>query len=422
MTNRNRRSFVTTVAAAGTLGLSGCLSQFREWRGGDTTSTEPTPNGDANSSETDDLPELSGESVEDFENLDDWTAMIDAGELEAEPNDPYAGSQSARLTASAGTDSAAIYRAIPDGLDLSGKALSLAVNFTGRDQLHLTLELFAPNSRNVHAMQRTLTGPSDRWVRVDFGTGRIDTQPDLTNVREIRLTARRRGDSSGSIDCRIDDLRAIDRPTTGKVLFLFDGTLESHYTRAFERMEPYGFPGVEAVMPEALGQDGRLTLDKLDELDDAGWDMAARPRTGASFLHEYTPEKQKGMIERTKVFLENRGFEDGARHFVTPRNILSPTARDLVEEYHEQAFRFGGAPNALPLTDPYNVGFFAGNAGDEARTYIDYAAEYGQLAVLQFDYIGDDGISERAFEGILEYVDAQSVEVVSASDLLGPSY
>lgn len=418
MTNRNRRSFVTTVAAAGTLGLAGCLSQMREWRGDDTTSNQSTPNGNSDRSDTDGLPKLPGDQIEDFEKLDEWTAMIDAGELEAETNAPYAGSQSGHLTASEGTESAAVYRAFPDGMDLSGKNLSLAVSFTGRDQLHLTLELFAPNSRNVHAMQRTLLGPRDRWIRVDFGTSRIETQPDLTDVREIRLTARRRGDASGSIDCRIDDLRVVDRSEMGKVMLLFDGTLESHYTTAFDRMDDYGYPGVEAVMPEAVGQDDRLTLDRLGELNDAGWDMAARPRTGSRFLHEYSPDEQKGMIERTKVFLENRGFEDGARHFVTPRNVLSPTARDLVEEYHEQAFRFGGAPNGLPLTDPYNVGFFSGAAGDEAKTYVDYAAEYGQLSVLKFDYIGEDGISERAFEDVLEYVDQQNVEVVAASDLL----
>lgn len=347
--------------------------------------------------------------------------MIDGGELEATTDDPYAGSQSARLTAGEDTEYAAIYKAFPDGLDLSDTALSLAVNFTGRDQLRLTLELFAPNSRNVHASERTLTGPTDRWVRVDFGTGRIEGEPDLANVREVRLIARRRGDRTGSIDCRIDDLRAVDRPETGKVALLFDGTLESHHTHALERMDAYGYAGVEAVIPEAVGESGRLTLDRLAELNDAGWDLAARPRTGSRFLHEFSPEEQEGMIRRTKAFLENRGFEDGAKHFVTPRNVLGSNALDLVREYHEQAFRFGGGPNGLPLTDPHNVGFFSGAAGDETKAYVDYAAEYGQLAVLHFEHIGENGLSESAFEALLEYIDGQNVEVVTATDLLEES-
>ncbi|WP_436347803.1 polysaccharide deacetylase family protein [Natronorubrum sp. FCH18a] len=415
MTNRNRRSFVTAVATAGTIGLAGCLSTVREWRDG---GSEPTAEARSPDDDDDGSLDLPGESIEDFEDLDGWASMIDAGDLEAETNAPYAGSQSARLTATEDTDRAAVYQVRSDGTDLSERNLSLAVNFTGRDQLHLSLELHAPNSRNAYAMNRTLTGPTDRWVRVDFGTSGIDGQPDLTDVREIRLTARRRGDQSGSIDCRIDDLRAVDRPETGKVLLLFDGTLESHYENALEPMADYDFAGVEAVIYEALGESDRLTIDELGELDDAGWDMAARPRTGARFLHEYSPEEQEGAIRRTKAFLENRGFEDGARHFVTPRNVLGPETIDLVREYHEQAFRYGGAPNALPLTDPHNLGVFSGTDGETTKRYVDRAAEYGQLAVLHFEHIGEDGLSTEAFEDLLEHVDDADVEVVTASELL----
>jgi len=47
-------------------------------------------------------------------------------------------------------------------------------------------------------------------------------------------------------------------------------------------------------MPEAVGQGDRLTIDRLEELSDAGWDMAARPRTGAHFLHEYPLKSKRG--------------------------------------------------------------------------------------------------------------------------------
>ncbi|ELY42002.1 polysaccharide deacetylase family protein [Natronorubrum tibetense] len=416
MMNRNRRSFVTAVGTAGAIGLAGCLSTVREWRddGSEPTAEARSPEENGGDGSLD----LPGETIEDFEDLDSWASMIDAGTLETETDDPYAGSQSARLRATEDTERAAVYQVRSDGVDLTARNLSLAVNFSGRDQLHLTLELHAPNSRNAYAMERTLTGPTDRWVRVDFGTSDVDGDPDLTDVREIRLTARRRGDQSGSIDCRIDDLRAVDRPETGKVMLLFDGTLESHYEHALEPMAAYDFAGVEAVIYEALGESDRLTIDQLEELDAAGWDMAARPRTGAQFLHDYSPAEQEGAIRRTKAFLENRGFEDGARHFVTPRNVLGPETIDLVREYHEQAFRYGGGPNALPLSDPHNVGVFSGSDGETTKRYIDRAAEYGQLAVLHFEHIGEDGLSTDDFEELLEHVDDADVEVVTASELL----
>ncbi|MDQ2051491.1 hypothetical protein RBH26_13485 [Natronolimnohabitans sp. A-GB9] len=413
MTHRNRRTFLTTVATAGTIGLAGCLSSVREWR-----SDGGSPSREKSDDDGDDALGLLGEPIDDFEVLDGWTAMIDAGSLEADADDPYAGSQSARLTADEDTEYAAIYRTIPDGLDLRERSLSLAVAFTGREQLHLSLELFAPDSRAVHTMERTLVGPTDRWTRVDFGTTRVDGQPDLSDVREIRLTARRRGTGDGSIDCRFDDLRAVDRPDSGSVMLLFDGSLESHYEIAFERMEEYGYTGVESVIYEALGDGGRLTIDELHELDDAGWDVAARPRTGSQSLPDMSPDEQAEAIERTNAFLESRGFEDGATHFVTPRNVLGPETIDLVREHYETAFRFGGAPNARPLTDPHNVGFFSGTDGETTKQYVDYAAEYGELAVLHVEHVGDDGFSEAAFVDLLAHIDATDVDVVTATDIL----
>lgn len=423
MTYRNRRSFVAGAAFA-TMGLAGCLSTVRE-RGADGDDDDDDgddePSRDESIDEgTDVTTDLPGEAISDFEDLGEWVAMIDRGEVSVAESDPYAGTQSALLTAGEDVDYAAAYRSFSGGIDLSGKNLSLAVKYTGRDQLMVSLELLAPNPRNDVRFRRTLTGPTDRWVRVDFGPVRARGDPDLTEVREIRLTAHRRGDQSGSIECHVDDLRAADGPETGSVLFLFDGTLASHHTHALEAMNEYGYAGVEAVIPEAIGGNERLTIDQMEDLSDAGWDMAARPRTGTNHLHDYDLENQEHLIKATKTFLEDRGFE-GAEAFVTPRDFLGPRTIDLVREYHEVAFRYGGGPNGLPLTDPINAGVFAGHAGAETKQYVDLAAEYGGLAVCHFEHVGDDGISVADFEALLEHVDRQDVNVVTATDLIESS-
>ncbi len=436
----NRRSFLTAAGSIGILSLAGCLSDVNA--PGDTDETEaPTQSGadpDGNSSAnqnatgsenesddepdsdepTDELAHLPGETIVDFEDLESWIAMAGQGRITNEDGDVYAGTRSARITAEEGIDYAAAYRTYPDGLDVRGKNLSLAVKYTGREQFDLTLQLLAPNSRNVLSFRRTLTGPADSWQRVDLGVNAVDTQPDLGDVREIRILGRRRGSDDGDIEFLVDDLRAVDSPDQGAVMLLFDGTLESHHTTAFEITEEFGYPGVEAVIPEAVGEDGRLTIDAMGELDDAGWDMAARPRTGAQFLHEFSTEQQEGLIRRTKAYLENRGFEDGARHFVTPKNLIEAEAMEFVREYHDQAFRYGGAPNAIPATDPHNLGTFSGTAGDDTRHFVDMAAQYSQLAVLRFEEIGDDGFAKEDFRDLLEYIDERDVAVVTASDLL----
>lgn len=407
---RDRRSFVTTLAAVGTAGMAGCLSSLPEWDAADGTA-DADPTGD----DADEL-DLPGEPVEQFADLDGWVSMLDAGSIEAATDDPYVGSQSAGLRADEDTESAATYKTGLD-LDLSDGALSMAVRFTEREQLHLVFEVYAPNSRNAYEFERTLTGPTERWVRVDFGTADVDGDPDLESVEEFRISAHRRGDASGPIDCRIDDVRVVDRPSRGRVMFLFDGTLESHYTTALEHMESYDFAGTEAVIGDAVGEGGRLDLSQLDALDDAGWDMVSRPNTGAQYLHEIPRDRQEGLIRDNKAFLENYGFEDGAAYFVTPRNVLGAESMDLVREYHEGAFRYGGGPNALPLTDPHNVGVFSGTDGDTTQELVDNAAASGQLAVLHFDEIGPDGYPESAFEDLLAYVDARDVDVVTATEL-----
>ncbi|ELZ00861.1 polysaccharide deacetylase family protein [Natrialba asiatica] len=427
MTNSNRRSFVAATAAVGTLGVAGCLSSIEEWGGGNgDDDSDADSNGDADDSDDETTPfhyadpaDLPGETINSFDTLDDWVTLLDEGDFEADEDDPYSGSQSARLTAPEGTEYAGIYRTISGGTDLSDSNLSLAVKFAEQDQLTLTLELFAPNSNIVHRLRRTLVGPNDSWTRVDFGTTDVDGNPDLSSVREIRLSARRRGSDSGPIECSIDDLRTAPRPDTGKVMLLFNGTLQSHHEIALEHLSTYDFTGVEAVIPEAVGNDdnGRLSLSELDELAEAGWDLAARPRTGSQNITDFSAEEQERVIEQTAGWLETRGFEDGAGTFITPRNVLGPTTRELVQEYHDRALRYGGSPNALPISDPYNLGFFSGEAGATTRTYVDHAEAYGQLAVLHFEEIGPDGMAETAFEDLLEYIDAADVDVVTASEL-----
>ena len=139
MTTHNRRSFVVAVGAVGTLGLAGCLSDDDDdsplpetdassdgedsdsdsdsYSNSNSNSDAGTDDGDENG--TDNLPDLPGETIDGFEDLDDWIAMIDRGNLEAGTDDPYAGSQSAHLTADEDTESAAIYRVVSDGLKSS---------------------------------------------------------------------------------------------------------------------------------------------------------------------------------------------------------------------------------------------------------------------------------------------------------------
>lgn len=379
--------------------------------GDDSDADDQTAADDPPSDELDHLP---GEAIDDFADLDQWFAFVGQGSIEATEDDPYANDQSALITADEDVDYAGVYREFMEPLDLSEQTLSLAVRFTGRELFDLTVQVLAPNSRNYLNHRRVFTGPADRWVRVDLGANYEETQPDLHDVREIRVIGRRRGEA-GPISFALDDLRVVDRPETGAVLFLFDATLADHYEVAFPIMEEFGFDGVETVTPETVDRDGRLTLDQMREMDDAGWEMIARPRVGGQFMHEYDRDEQEGMIRRTQTYLLNRGFESGAQHMFVPRNVIGPDGMDLVREYHESAFRYGGGPNGLPATDPHNLGYFNTDDDDTTRSFVDLAARHKQLAVPRFESFGEDGMDEDAFRDLLEYIDEADVDVVTAT-------
>lgn len=444
MARETRRKFLIIGGTVGSVSLAGCLSAARDYLDGGAAAPPPPledddddpeiedddddfENGDDDEDEEEEEPEdepddegdLPGEPIDDFEDLAEWFAFIDQGSIEPETDDVYAGSQSARIEAGGEIDTATVFREFPGSLDLSGKNLSMAVKFSGRDILDITVQLIAPNSRNFLNMRRVLMGPEGQWTRVDFGANREETQPDLFDVREIRILGRRRGDDDDPIEFIVDDLRAVDTPDSGYVILLFDGTLASHYNTALPIMLDYGFPGVEAVTPELVDGNGRLMLDEMRQMRDAGWDMIARPHVGPSTLSEFSRDEQEGLIRRTHTYLVNRGFEDGAQHFFTPRNIMSPEAREILPEYHEQAFRFGVAPNGLPITDPHNIGYFSGRDGNVTKQFVTLASRYNQLAVLRFTEIGEDGLSVEAFEDVLDHIEATDIEVITATDLLG---
>jgi hypothetical protein len=417
MTNRDtRRTFLSTVGAVGAASIAGCLTEAESVRDGenatdvgygttaDGTATEPTGQ--------------NADVVDDFEDLALWATMTDEETLSPATDDAATGSQSARVEAGGDAEYAGVYRSFVGGADLRGQNLSLAVKLADPQLLDLTVQLLAPDVENVVTLGRTITGPTDRWVRVDLGVTAVEPDPDLGNVQEVRVMGRRRNSDGTPIEFQVDDLRAVPRPETGAVMFAFEASLESHYSTAYPIMQEYGFAGVETVIPEAVGGDGRLTVGEMRQMRDAGWDMAAHPRTGSDFLYEFSPEQQRGMIERTKTYLVNKGFPDGAKHFFTPKNVLGPNTLDIVAEFHEQAFRFGGAPNGLPISDPYNLGHFSGSAGDDTELFVDHAAEHGQLAVLKFGDVGGDGLSEDAFRGVLDHVQSRDVTVITATDLL----
>jgi len=424
MSRQTRRTFLAT---AGALGVAGCMSsdppsdgsgsENRTPAGGETTTStteETITPGETTTAESG--GGLPGSQFDGFEDLERWYVLNQRGSLSASKKPSYEGSQSMRLKS--GGKYAGAFKAFSSPQDMSGKNLSLAVRVNSPRGWKLSVELLAPDRGNKLVMTRTMPGPVNTWMRMDMGATREVRNPDLSSVQEIRIIAR--GGDDQPIELFVDDLRLVERPETGYVMLTFDDAWRSHYTTAFPMMQERGFAGVEGVVSDVVYGESRLDIGMMREMRDAGWDMASRPAS-AEYLTQLSPKKQRQKIERNKQFLVRKGFQEGARHFLTPGRRRGPKTMEIVKEFHDTMFTFGGSPNGLPSTTLYNYGRINADNSAPIGDLIDLAAKHKQLLVCNTGAIGnedDDWITERDFKAFLDYVKKANVEVITASDLL----
>ncbi|WP_227774274.1 polysaccharide deacetylase family protein [Haladaptatus pallidirubidus] len=406
MTRQTRRAFVATVGA---LNFAGCSSLAEN-------APLPTDTDDEQERRREGKSTPLREIADDFENLGDWQAVERQGSL-SKSTDAYEGSQCAHVVGSGKTNEGHIIRDI-SGTDLRGTNFSMAVKAVNHDFFKIAIELHAPDGDRTVQLKRTLLGPKNRWIRVNFGVTGVEKGADLSSVEKIRIVARPVDiNTNEPIEFLVDDLRTDSRPETGSVIFTFDDSHSSHY-RAYELMQEYGFAGVEGVIPESIGRDDRLTDNQLASMADNGWDISAHPNVQASYFSDYSPDEQEALMKKTQDFLHDRGFEDGARHLLVPKNVLGANTFDLAREYYDTVFSFGGGPNAVPLARKDTiVSRVNGKNVEETKQFIDYASDYGQLVVPLFHEVGND-INESDFESLLEHVEKRDVNVITASDLL----
>ncbi|WP_327054154.1 polysaccharide deacetylase family protein [Halomicrococcus gelatinilyticus] len=422
MSRQTRRTFLAAVGAAGLAGCAGITDS-----GGtpssttDGTTTGSPGDGTSNGDGTTPSGQGGARQLEDFEKLQKWHPVEGMGSLNAS-KDSYTGSQAARVKGGS-TNEGKIFSAQfgSDGLDLSGQNLSFAYKCTSHDFSKISVELHAPDSGHVVELKRTVLGPKDTWMRINLGTTDVmrPKSVDLSKVYQIRIVGRPRDHTSNEpVEFLVDDLQAVPTPKKGKVMLTFDDGLASHYTKAYEKMKQYGFPGVDAVITEAVYDDGFLTTGQMREMTNDGWEMMAHPNVGSTPMPELSRKKQKSLMTSSKQWLKRHGF-DGHSYLAVPKNAVGKDTFALAQKHFDLTFTFGGGPSALPVTtkDAILPRIYADDVR-KVKRMVDFAAEYKQLTVPLFHRIGGkNGLPEKDFETILKYVKKKDVDVVTPSDL-----
>lgn len=429
----NRRAFLAAAVASGAA-LAGCselsstpdtstdASTDTDTDTDTTTSTQTDANDTGTETETTEAePKQNyhytdrGEVLDDFENLDRWGVI--SGEKTAETEDVYKGSQSARIQNPAG-DGAGIFKAFPDGLDLTSRDLSIAAKIERPGAAKLAVEVIAPARSDHLVCRRYFPEPMDDWMRVDLGYTGLRGNPDLSNVQELRIIVLSDGEP---INFVVDDLRTAPKSVdSGRVILSFDDVRASHYDIAFNELQKRGWPAMESVIPDEVNASGALTTGQLREMRGAGWDIISHPQNGTP-LPELSEDEQRRVIRDAKEYLDLKGFRDGKRFMSIPYGSFDGTTLDIIREEHEYGFTFGACPSSIPPVNDVAISTVNGRDLNGAARMINLAAQFNQLTVVNFPAIGPDKpVSKEHFTQLLDIIEewGDNLQVTTASELL----
>ena len=121
---------------------------------------------------------------------------------------------------------------------------------------------------------------------------------------------------------------------------------------------------------------------------DAGWTIASNGANGQNLtnLSERTPE---GEITNAIEWLEEHGYEDGARFFSYPVGAYDQISLETVEEHHDVAFA-GRYPCQGRAVHPHLCNRVVNPSVAQAETVLDRTAEYGGVTTLAYYRIDSD--------------------------------
>lgn len=433
-----RRKFLATLGAASMLSIAGCSAVLPTGPGDDSdsensqgTSTETSPTGSGTSTNTDKTgtgtpsPGPSGKVVEDFEDKVDSRWQVTSGKYATNTKQPYKGNQSLVLTGKnngkkKSENGVSIYRSFYDsgGLDLRKHDLSIAVKFKQPVRGRIGISLVAPAQSDMLTSRRFIPKELNGWTPIDLGYTGKEGKPVMKSVQELQISVSSDGKP---IKVEIDDIRKIPKAKKGKVMFQFDDSHITQYEKAFPQLKKRNWPGGVAVIPDSVGTKENMTRSNMREMGKAGWDMMAHPPVGKP-LPQHKPKEQERQIRQTKQYLEQQGFDKGARHIVAPYGRISTKTIEIMKKYHDANYIFGGTPgNAAQPSGMYTIPRVFGTSPDAVKNILDIAEQFNQLVVVAYHDIGtgsETSVSMSDFKKVLNYVEKKDLDVVSPSKFL----
>lgn len=355
-----------------------------------------------------------GQLLDGMEDLKAWGTY--EGERYRDQDRFTVGSQSMRLETTGGRVWA--YRRFEPGLDLSERDLSVAIHPGEGDSKAsmLRVQLLAPDYQNRIDMRHGV-GKLGGWFRMDLGPTVVKSHPDLTDVREIRIQSM--SGSQPRLRLNVDEIRLVPKADTGRVIISFDDIPISQYENAFPVMQEFGYPGVAGAIPWLTSDPDFVSTAGLHEMQDAGWDVVSHPQLTdpPKPLPTLDPSAQHDAIRRSKRWLVENGFGEGASFVIWPFHAAGPTTLEIASRYHHLGFAGGRSPSGIPSTDPLTIGRVDGASVDDTLRMLSFAESYNQLVVVMYHEVGTGALSTADFERTLRAIERSDLEVLTASGL-----
>lgn len=407
--NRMRRRAFLGSVAAGTIATAGCTEYLPGSSGQDggsngTPTDGTTPTGDGTPTSTDEgtpnnnnTPEAPGthkpmqQEAATFEDLALWNAHSGV-QVSADSENAYRGSQSARVEGRSGN----IEYTFPVAEDFRGTDFSLAfkVGEPINTVVRVALKDTGGNATNFLQTYYGVKYPND-WVRLNFSVN--DINANMRSIQSILITIDGPGEGK---KYWVDDLRFHDKPLdTGQVMFTFDFLTRSIYEVAFPIMEEYGLKGCAAVPVDRVGNEGRLTVDELKELDDAGWELASMTNDFGAPLTDHKPDIQRKRLQRAIDLLENWGF-DAPKTLVYPNAACNAQTIEIAREVHDIAFlkydnsRMGHTQSWF--SNPMFVNRARPNTPDALENQLPTIQNYPSVFTIWHNRLGSDAENTEA--------------------------
>lgn len=368
-----------------------------------------------------------GRLLDDMQDVSEW--YVDAGRKTVDASRGYVGSRSMRLEAAGGVD-------ISINRDFSSTSLSnqvpvFAFKTDSPDSISTEVQVNAPSASDcrVYGNQSFSIQSPTGWFLLSLGLSKVNGTPDLSDLGT--LVFRVNNGSSSEITVWLGGLFAVEKPDRGYLVLNWDDGNATRYSKAFQDMREFGYPGVSSVPTAQIGEGSRLTIDEMKSMrDELGWEFISHTHNNENVLGLSESEMRTEFAE-SRAWLrgdneQGESFSQGADHIIFPFVNFDDRVLDIASEYFNTAgSNTGNYLHGMPARgfDPMAVNRVEGNDLDGLKTLLERTAIERQAAIINFhNFDAPNTLSRNEFQSFLtdlhdNYTSTGDIEVVTMSQL-----